>query len=182
MDWTAPADPAGPAEWTVRRAEPRDLDAINAVALAAQRPLWRALALEPVSDRYAVVALAGGALLGAARTHFYPAPDAAAPAGNYLGGVVVHPDARRRGAGRALTAARLGWIWERAESAYYIANALNTASIALHESFGFRQIGAGPQFHGVTFSGGRGLVFEARRPASWAAGSGPVERQADAAS
>lgn len=167
--------------WTVRRAEPADLDAINAVAAAAGRPRWRALALAPVSDRYTVVALSGPTL-GAARTHFYAGPDGAAPGGNYLGGVVVHPAARRRGAGHALTATRLAWIWERSEAAYYIANAGNAASIAMHEGFGFRQIADGPSFHGVTFSGGRGIVFEARRPASWVAGSGPADAQADAAS
>lgn len=154
--------------WTVRRAEPADLDAINAVAAAAGRPLWRALALAPFSDRYAVVALSGQRILGAAKTHFYAGPDGGAPGGNYLGGVVVHPAARRRGAGHALTAARLAWIWERSDAAYYIANADNAASIAMHADFGFRQIAEGPRFHGVTFSGGRGLVFEARRPASWA--------------
>ncbi|WP_369045717.1 GNAT family N-acetyltransferase [Sinomonas sp. P10A9] len=154
----------GDAEgWLVRPAAPRDLPAINAVSRAAGRPEWDPTAVAPASDRCAVVALATGVLVGAAKTHRYPLADGDAPAGHYLGGIVVHPDARRRGAGRALTAARLAWIWELADVAYYIANARNAASIALHAGFGFSPIAAGPQFHGVTFDGGRGLVLAARR-------------------
>lgn len=150
----------------MRPATPGDLPAVNAVARAAGRPEWAASALDSGADRLAVVAVAG-ALLGAAKTHLYLDHDGDAPAGHYLGGVVVHPAARRRGAGRALTEARLDWIWARADAAYYLANARNAASIALHAQLGFRQLAEGGSFHGVTFDGGRGLVFEARRPASW---------------
>ncbi|GAB2745907.1 GNAT family N-acetyltransferase [Sinomonas soli] len=166
----------------MRPAVPADLAAVNAVAREAGRPEWPAGALTPRADRIAVVALARGGLggtgapgeggpaegtlLGYAKTHRYPTPDGAAPAGHYLGGIVVHPAARRRGVGRALTEARLAWIWERADAAYYLANARNTASIALHEGLGFRQVASGASFQAVTFDGGRGLVFEARRPAS----------------
>ncbi|MGT2462233.1 GNAT family N-acetyltransferase [Sinomonas atrocyanea] len=165
----------------VRPAVPGDLAAVNAVVRAAGRPDWAAAALAPRPDRIAVVALAHGApavvagpaqaearLLGCAKTHVYPAPDRGAPAGHYLGGIVVHPAARRRGAGRALTEARLAWIWERADAAYCITNARNAASIALHVGLGFRQVASGASFQGVTFDGGRGLVLEAPRPASCA--------------
>jgi GNAT superfamily N-acetyltransferase len=175
----------------VRPAVPADLAAVNAVAREAGRPEWPADALTPRADRITVVALgqggwrgpgldrageggraegaqADGALLGYAKTHRYPAPDGAAPAGHYLGGIVVRPAARRRGVGRALTEARLAWIWERADAAYYLANARNTASVALHAGLGFRQVASGASFQAVTFDGGCGLVFEARRPASCA--------------
>ncbi|MGY3565033.1 GNAT family N-acetyltransferase [Sinomonas sp. RB5] len=162
----------------MRPAVPGDLAAVNAVVRAAGRPDWAAAALAPRPDRIAVVALADGELagpaladgrlLGCAKTHVYPAPDGGAPAGHYLGGIVVHPAARRRGAGRALTEARLAWIWERADAAYCITNARNAAAIALHGGLGFRQVASGASFQGVTFDGGRGLVLEARRPASCA--------------
>ncbi|MFQ6155414.1 N-acetyltransferase family protein [Micrococcus luteus] len=149
---------------------PGDLAAVNAVARAAGRPEWTAAALAARPDRIAVVAVSDRGLLGYAKTHVYPAPDGAAPAGHYLGGIVVHPAARRRGLGRALTEVRLAWIWERADAAYCITNARNAASIALHAALGFRQVASGASFQGVTFDGGRGLVLEARRPASCAEG------------
>lgn len=161
----------GPAVgWRVRAAVSGDLAAVNAVARDAGRPEWTDAALTPRADRIAVVAVSDRGLLGFAKTHLYPAPDGGAPAGHYLGGIVVHPAARRRGAGRALTEARLAWIWERADVAYCIMNARNAASIALHMGLGFRQVASGASFQGVTFDGGRGLVFEARRPASCAGG------------
>jgi aminoglycoside 6'-N-acetyltransferase I len=141
----------------VRPAVPADLAAVNAVAREAGRPEWPADALTPRADRIAVDALgqgcggdpslhgageggraegapAEGALLGYAKTHRYPAPDGAAPAGHYLGGIVVHPAARRRGVGRALTEARLAWIWERADAAHYLANARGRARTSRRRS------------------------------------------------
>lgn len=158
----------------MRAAVPGDLAAVQAVARAAGGPGWTAAALAARPDRIAVVAVAGGdpadrGLLGYAKTHVYPAPDGAAPAGHYLGGILVHPAARRRGLGRALTEVRLAWIWERADAASCITNARNAASIALHAALGFRQLASGASFQGVTFDGGRGLVLEARRPASCSA-------------
>ncbi|MDP9886263.1 GNAT superfamily N-acetyltransferase [Sinomonas atrocyanea] len=91
----------------MRAAVPGDLAAVNAVARAAGRPEWTAAALAARPDRIAVVAVSDRGLLGYAKTHVYPAPDGGAPAGHYLGGIVVHPAARRRGLGRALTEARL---------------------------------------------------------------------------
>jgi ribosomal protein S18 acetylase RimI-like enzyme len=111
-----------------------------------------------------VVAEVGGDVVGWAKTHLYPVPDGAAPAGHYLGGVTVRPDARRRGVGRALTDARMAWVGLRAARVHYLVNAQNQVSIAMHERWGFREIARGPAFHHVTFAGGVGLVLRAATP------------------
>jgi aminoglycoside 6'-N-acetyltransferase I len=115
------------------------------------------------SDRIVLVTVIGGEVIAAAKTHFHPAPDGAAPAGHYLGGVVVAPGYRRRGIGSALTRARVEWIGARAASAYYFANEHNTASVRMHESLGFRPIGRFRSVHGVTADEGRSelVLFEA---------------------
>jgi aminoglycoside 6'-N-acetyltransferase I len=81
------------------------------------------------------------------------------PQGFYLLGLVVGDHFRRRGIGHALTAARLRWIRERADVAYYFANDRNTATIDLHAAFGFRELRRGISVPGVTFSGGSGVLF-----------------------
>lgn len=125
-------------------------------------------------DRLALVAEAksdmtpgpGFAVVGWAKTHRYDVGDGPAPAGHYLGGLTVAPDFRRRGLAVALTSRRLEWIWERADTALYIVNARNEASLALHRRWGFREVARGPVFHGVTFDGGDGVLLAAARPPS----------------
>jgi GNAT superfamily N-acetyltransferase len=101
-----------------------------------------------------LTAVLDGAIVGYAKVaSFAPPADApanVAPAGYYLGGVTVRRDARRRGIGAALTAARLDWISERARMAYYVANAANRASIDLHARFGFVEVTRDFWFPGVT--------------------------------
>jgi ribosomal protein S18 acetylase RimI-like enzyme len=108
------------------------------------------------------VAEIDGLLAGFGGVHrFRPAPDAprnVAPAGWYLSGVVVDPALRRRSAGSALTHARLEFIRERADHAYYVASSLNRASIDLHARFGFRQVARDFYFPRVTFTGA-GVLF-----------------------
>ena len=82
-----------------------------------------------------------------------------APAGYYLMGMVVHPDHRRRGVGTALTQARIDWISRHADSAWYFANTRNTASIALHERFGFEEITRSFTYPRVDFERGEGVLF-----------------------
>jgi GNAT superfamily N-acetyltransferase len=55
-------------------------------------------------------------------------------------GWIVHPEYRRRGIAAALTEARLDWISDQADKAWYFANARNAASIALHASFAFEEV------------------------------------------
>jgi ribosomal protein S18 acetylase RimI-like enzyme len=95
--------------------------------------------------------------------HQPPDPPAdTAPEGYYLTGVFVHPGWRRAGIGAALTEGRLRWIAERADEAWFFANARNIASIELHRLFGFVEITRQFSFLSVTFEGGAGILFRSR--------------------
>ena len=90
------------------------------------------------------------------------APDG--PGGFYLGGVTVDPTLRRQGVGTTLTTHRLAWIWERADRAWCVVNARNTASLLMHENFGFIEVTQRSRIHGIEFDGGVGLLLRAERP------------------
>jgi ribosomal protein S18 acetylase RimI-like enzyme len=113
-----------------------------------------------------VVGETAGAIVGYGRARlFEPAPDSpadTAPCGYYLTGVFVVPGERGAGLGTALTRARLDWIGELANEAWYFANARNTASIELHRRLGFEEISRRFSFPGLTFDGGEGILFRAR--------------------
>ncbi|MFP5313469.1 MAG: GNAT family N-acetyltransferase, partial [Actinomycetes bacterium] len=109
-------------------------------------------------------AVAGGQLVGVAKTHRYPQTDGVAPAGHYLGGIVIGPQWRRRGVATRLTRARMEWISKRSDRAYYFTNERNAASIGLHRAFGFEAIAVARTLHGVTADGETELVlFETHR-------------------
>jgi len=108
--------------------------------------------------------------------YFRPAEDAprnVAPSGWYLAGLVVADQQRRRSAGRLLTRARLDWIAERADEAFYFANARNLASIELHREFGFAEVTRDFSFPGANFEGGVGILFRAAL-ARWRAAAGDL--------
>lgn len=136
--------------------------------------IWRASMLEDVEspDRLLVVADTADEVIGYGRVlRFVPEPDAPtdiAPAGYYLMGMVVHLDHRRKGVGAALTQARIDWVSERAEAAWYFANERNAASIALHEPFGFEEVTRSFFYPRVDFDRGGGILFRLRftRPGS----------------
>lgn len=88
-------------------------------------------------------------------------PPDPAPGGWYLAGLIVDARFRRRGIGRALTQARLRWVAERADRIYYVANARNAASIALHAVLGFTEVARGPAFATFRFEGGAGVLCQA---------------------
>ncbi|MFJ6535767.1 GNAT family N-acetyltransferase [Paenarthrobacter sp. NPDC091711] len=118
-----------------------------------------------VAETQAGVTTEGGSgVVGWAKTHHWDFPDGPAPGGHYLGGVTVLPEFRRRGVATKLTEARLRWIWERADRAWYVVNARNQASLALHSKWGFREVARGPRFHTVKFDGGEGVLLSAARP------------------
>ena len=133
---------------------------------------WRTSLLEDVEspDRLLVVAECADEAIGYGRVlQFAPEPDAPtdiAPAGYYLMGMVVHPDHRRKGVGAALTQARIDWISMRADAAWYFANARNTASIALHESFGFAEFTRSFSYPRLDFDGGEGILFRLTFPSA----------------
>jgi len=163
-------------ESLVRAAEPSDTEAFVELALdaAAERQIarnahfWRGAFARDIEDpeRSLVVAVSRAEIVGYARAHlFEPEPDApsnTAPRGYYLFGLFVRPDRRRTGLGAALTDARLRWISERADEAWFFTNARNTASIELHHRFGFEEITHHFSFPGLTFEGGEGILFRAR--------------------
>ncbi|MEO7122052.1 MAG: GNAT family N-acetyltransferase [Lacisediminihabitans sp.] len=114
------------------------------------------------SKRLVVVAEAAGELAGWATTRYWPDHEAAAPAGHYLMGITVAPDQRRLGIGRSLIGARVEWIHHRADSVMFFANARNTASLTAHQRWPFHEISRGPEFRGVKFEGGLGLLLRAQ--------------------
>ncbi len=119
------------------------------------------------ANRCIVVALVDDRLVGYAKTHLWPRADGAAPAGHYLSGIAVHPGARRLGGGMLLTQARLDWIAERTDRAFYFTNARNAASLALHARWGFVELTRAAELRGVPFDGGVGVLLAAAlRPTS----------------
>lgn len=168
----APRRHGTPAAVTVRVAAVDDLPAIERVQDAAGQALLldgiRAAILD--GERQVLVAEVAGDesgsdgladVVGWAKTHRHPWNDGGAPAGHYLGGVTVDPAWRRRGVATALTDVRMAWIAGRADRAFFVVNARNAASIALHERWGFREVARAASFHGVTFAGGEGLLLAA---------------------
>ncbi|MET4621198.1 GNAT superfamily N-acetyltransferase [Arthrobacter sp. 2762] len=84
--------------------------------------------------------------MGWAKTHYRDHSDGPARAGCYLGGITVARLFRRHGVAAALTEARLLWIWERADSAWYVVNSRNQASLALHQPWALRVWPTVPDF------------------------------------
>ena len=149
----------------IRQAAPADLTAINQVHSSSGRPVWDAEALvDP--DRFVAVALLGALLVGAGKTHFFAEPDDPAPRGHYLGGVTVHPDHRRLGIGRALTRARMDWVWSLSDRAYYFTDDHNAASILMHATLGFEEIARAPAIRQrrADHPNGNLILFHAVRP------------------
>lgn len=153
----------------IRPATADDLPQILALSVVAGWPDTTGesmtLAIEDV-DRLVLVAAAGGTVVGWAKTHYWDHSDGHAPAGHYLGGITVAPFWRRRGVATGLTQARLDWIWQRDNVAWYVVNAGNELSIRLHQQWRFVEMAQGSQFHGTTFTGGRGFLMRAgiRKP------------------
>ncbi len=136
------------------------------VALALQRDggepeRWRASFERSFSDpdRATFVGLVDEQLAGYATAAFLTWDEGStAPDGWYLTGVVIALPFRRLGAGRALTAARLEWLRERADTAWYFASSANPASIDLHAPFGFALAARDVVIPGVSFTGA-GLLY-----------------------
>jgi ribosomal-protein-alanine N-acetyltransferase len=152
-----------PAQVTLRQGGLSDLDAILALDRASDSaPHWPVSAYasilapsaESIQQRYLVVAespasenstphpapLAGFAV---ALLHRVP-PHITAE----LEDVIVAPDLRRKGIGRALCESAIHWV--RAQSATEIAlevRAASTGAIALYSALGFRQSGRRPHYY-----------------------------------
>jgi ribosomal protein S18 acetylase RimI-like enzyme len=168
------ADQQYGGELTIRVARAVDADALGRISVrreggSAERSAdgFRRLLDRSRVDGSALVLLAEVAseIVGFGKAAYVKVPpdcDAGlGPEGWYLNGVVVDPAHRRRGVGRRLTRARIRWVARRSDSVYYFANSRNLVSIALHERFGFVEIGRGPRIVGTTFEGGEGILFRA---------------------
>ena len=95
-------------------------------------------------------------------SYFVPLENAlrpVAPEGWYLAGLIVAPKFRRRRVGLQLTRARLQWIAQRANCAYYFANAKNLVSLELHQKLGFEELTRNFFYAGATFAGGDGIFL-----------------------
>jgi ribosomal protein S18 acetylase RimI-like enzyme len=98
-------------------------------------------------------------------SYFVPPEDAprpVAPEGWYLAGLIIAPKFRRRHVGLQLTHVRLQWIAQRADCAYYFANAKNLVSIELHQKLGFVELTRKFFYPGATFAGGEGILFRTK--------------------
>jgi ribosomal protein S18 acetylase RimI-like enzyme len=152
---------------TVRHATESDIPGIASIQSHAGRSRREAGALLPAihdPGRLVVVASVDGRLVGWGKTHYWDHDDGPALAGHYLGGVTVAPSWRRRGFGAVLTHARMQWMWQRASEAWYVVNAGNSTSVALHRRWGFVEVARRPAFHTTAFRGGAGLLMRASRP------------------
>ncbi|MFZ1410569.1 MAG: GNAT family N-acetyltransferase [Micropruina sp.] len=133
------------------------------VALAVQRDggkkaAWRkALGRSlDADDRATFVALVDGRVAGYGTAGWFAPrdrdPDSAMPEGWYLLGLVVHARCRRRGVGRQLTVARLRWLQQRTDRAWYFASSANRPSIDLHAELGFQLMATNIEVPGVSFT------------------------------
>jgi ribosomal protein S18 acetylase RimI-like enzyme len=155
-----------------RQARSSDLEqcALLALQADAEAPAetWQQALADDLDhpDRLLVVAEMNQELVGYGRARRFvrglAGPADTAPSGYYLLGLFVRADARRAGIGSALVDARLRWIGQRADEAWYFANAQNAASIELHRPFGFEEVTRAFSFPKVTFDGGEGILFHAR--------------------
>lgn len=171
-DKRSPAQNAILKKLHIRKAKTDDTAGIaELTAQREQRPILEVLAIindelarMENSDRAILsVAEIDGRIVGFARaTYFQPddkAPVNSCPEGWYLTGVIVDPEFRRAGIASKLTTSRLEQIAEKANQAYYFANAQNRVSIELHEKLGFQEISRDFSYPGVNFVGGQGILF-----------------------
>jgi ribosomal protein S18 acetylase RimI-like enzyme len=133
-----------------------DITVVVRTAQDWERAIDKALA----GERLLLVAEIDGTIGGFAQAHRLDEhPIDHAPAGYYLTGVTVLPRYRRAGLARDLTLARLDWIKEKADEAWYFAAAENAASIRLHDELGFTEVARASSIHGVAFDAGEGVLF-----------------------
>ena len=132
---------------------PRMIEALP-VLLLALAPIGQKAGEEADDDRLAPVALSGAFVLPGD-------PGAGRPERWTVSGLVVDPEARRHGIGRALLGAVLDAVaaLDPGEPVVSVVDADNHASIGLHLAVGFTQAERVEEYAGVTFEGGQGVVM-----------------------
>lgn len=110
----------------------------------------------PVDAQLTPVALSGA----------FPMPEGMAASaqmapGWMVSGMVVDPDARRHGIGRALLSAVADAVAEQSPGAvlHSVVNATNHASLAVHLAVGFEELARVEEVAGITFEGGEGVLL-----------------------
>ena len=147
----------------LRQAEEADFEPIAELCRTGGLLPWAPASLVSGESKTVQVAVYHSQIVGLAKTHWHAQADGLAPAGHYLGGIIVHPSWRQQGIGQALTAARLRWIAQRATRAYYFTNEQNQASRALHAKLGFERLAEAEEIHSVRADDGTSklLLFQA---------------------
>ena len=142
---------------------PRMIEALP-VLLLALAPIGQGAGEDVDDDRLAPVALSGAFVLPGD-------PGAGRPERWTVSGLVVDPEARRHGIGRALLGAVLDAVaaLDPGEPVVSVVDADKHASIGLHLAVGFTQTERVEEYAGITFAGGRGVVM-VHEPAPGAAG------------
>lgn len=95
-------------------------------------------------DRRFLVAVADSTVVGFGHlryVHHDARPASSVPSGWYLSGVTVAASHRRRGIGTQLTRERLRILRGITDCVYYVADADNDATLAMHRNLGFVFVG-----------------------------------------
>ena len=157
-----------PANLSIRPASAGDCAAIAAIearrdGVDAGRAQDRCVAQLGDPDLLLLVALIGDGVQGFGRAGRFgsnqPDGSTSLPDGWYLLGMIVVDAWRRHGIGRELTRHRLAWIAQRADAAYYFANARNAASVDLHRALGFAEAARLASGAEMNFEGGEGVLW-----------------------
>ncbi|MGV8120724.1 MAG: GNAT family N-acetyltransferase [Candidatus Xenobiia bacterium LiM19] len=134
-----------PADLTVREAAADDIESLATLTFERSggdlSRISDKLAMEISEESggsFLLVAETAGVVVGLGRVRFFSSSMLTegrnAPEGWYLMGVIVSSGFRRIGVASELTERRLQWIAERADEAYYFANAMNRPTIDLSSS------------------------------------------------
>jgi ribosomal protein S18 acetylase RimI-like enzyme len=156
----------------VRHATSADLPlaaGLAALEIGGEARHWQARfadALTKPGSCLVVAELSHQQIVGYGRVRLFAPPPKGpaniAPAGYYLGGVVVEPGHRRQGIGRQLTLERMDWAAARTGEIWYVTDAANQASVSLHERLGFREVTRDFLIPGVSFASRSGVLCRAR--------------------
>jgi ribosomal protein S18 acetylase RimI-like enzyme len=151
-------------EWVVREATLDDVGRCAELAVAREGgppSAWKEQFTALLADDQAAlfVAVLDDAVVAYGRAQFLAdgvmAAVPAMPTGYFLMGVMVDPNARRMGIGKALCRERLAWAHRSDKDCWFFTNIDNSPSRALHEAVGFTEVAA---FRSPRLDGGVGVL------------------------
>lgn len=109
-------------------------------------------------DAIHVVAEVEGLAVGTSSLMVWP-EHTDSPQGWYVSGITVVPGWRRRRIADRMMAFELARLDRAGLPAWSVVNLANRASLDLHARHGFVEVAKAPQFAGITFAGGTGLLL-----------------------